>query len=319
VDPRVLVGTETSDDAGVYLVAEGLALVQTVDYFTPVVDDPYDFGRVAAANALSDVYAMGAEPFMALNLVGFPTGILPLSVLQDILRGGAAVCGEAGVAVVGGHSIDDPEPKFGLAVTGRARPEDIWLNRTARDGDLLVLTKPLGIGILTTAIKRGRLSPEEIRAAVDLMTTLNRDAADAAREVGVHAATDVSGYGLLGHLHEMAHGSGLEAEVWAGEVPFLSARVRELAAEGVVPGGSKRNLQFVVEKGAVFEAGLAPEEEILLADAQTSGGLLLAVGEDRAPSLVAALRARKTPAAATVGRLRAGRPGVIRVLRNRPA
>jgi selenide, water dikinase len=315
----VLVGTETSDDAGVYLVADDLALVQTVDYFTPVVDDPFDFGRVAAANALSDVYAMGAEPFMALNLVGFPTATLPLSILHDILRGGAEICREAEVAIVGGHSIDDPEPKFGLAVTGRVRPDDLWRNSTARDGDFLVLTKPLGIGILTTAIKRGKLSPEEIRAVVDLMATLNRDAARAGREAGVHAATDVTGYGLLGHLHEMTQGSGLEAEVWASEVPVLTPRVRELAGAGVVPGGTRKNLRFVVEKGAVFEPGISSEEEIVLADAQTSGGLLFAVGENRLEPLVNALRGRGTPAAAVVGRLRRGTPGGLRVRPHRPS
>jgi selenide, water dikinase len=313
----VLVGTETSDDAGVYLIAEGLALVQTVDYFTPVVDDPYDFGRVAAANALSDIYAMGAEPFMALNLVGFPAGKLSFDILHQILRGGADVCMEAQVAVVGGHSIDDPEPKFGLAVSGRARPEDLWLNRTAKNGDFLVLTKPLGIGILTTAIKRGKLEPDEIKQAVDLMATLNRGAAQAARKVGVHAATDVTGYGFLGHLYEMAVGSCLEAEVWASEVPFLSPRVRSLVDEGVVPGGTRKNLKFMLDQGVSFEADITESEQIMLADAQTSGGLLLAVAEDRVEPLVDALQTERTPAAAVVGRLREGKGGWIQVRRAR--
>ena len=311
----MLVGTETSDDAGVYLVADGLALVQTVDYFTPVVDDPYDFGRVAAANALSDIYAMGAEPFMALNLVGFPTGKLSLDTLREILRGGADVCMDAKVAVVGGHSIDDPEPKFGLAVTGRARPEDLWLNRTAKPGDFIVLTKPLGIGILTTAIKRGKLEPAEIKQAVDLMATLNRDAAKAARQIGVNAATDVTGYGFLGHLYEMAAGSCLEAEVWANDIPFLSPRVRTLAEEGVVPGGTRKNLKFMLDQGVTFENGILETEQIMLADAQTSGGLLLAVSEPRVEALVQALRAEHTPAAAVVGRLREGKGGWIQVRR----
>jgi selenide, water dikinase len=315
----VLVGTETSDDAGVYLVAEGLALVQTVDYFTPVVDDPYDFGRVAAANALSDVYAMGAEPFMALNLLGFPAGKLSFSTLREILRGGADICVQAQVAIVGGHSIDDPEPKFGLAVTGRARPEDLWRNCTARAGDFLVLTKPLGIGILTTAIKRSKAEPDEIAAAVELMTTLNRDAAKAGREVGVHAATDVTGYGLLGHLYEMAAGSCLEADVWASEVPFLSPRIRHLAGENVVPGGTRKNLQFMLDQGATFEDGISGEEQIMLADAQTSGGLLFAVAEDRVESLVRALHEQRAPAAAVVGRVRQGKPGHLNVLRSRTA
>jgi selenide,water dikinase len=301
----------------VYLVADGLALVQTVDYFTPVVDDPYDFGRVAAANALSDIYAMGAEPFMALNLVGFPADKLSFDILHEILRGGADVCLEAQVAVVGGHSIDDPEPKFGLAVTGRVRPEDLWLNRTAKDGDFLVLTKPLGIGILTTAIKRGKLEANEIKAAVDLMATLNRDAAKAARQVGVHAATDVTGYGLLGHLYEVAAGSCLEAEVWANDVPFLSPRVRALADEGVVPGGTRKNLRFMLDQGVTFEDGMSETEQLMLADAQTSGGLLLAVAEERVEPLVKALQAIRTPAAAVIGRLWEGKGGGIHVQRAR--
>ena len=313
----MLVGTETSDDAGVYLIADGLAIVQTVDYFTPVVDDPYDFGRVAAANALSDIYAMGAEPFMALNLVGFPAGKLSFDILHQILKGGADVCQEANVAVVGGHSIDDPEPKFGLAVTGRARPEDLWLNRTAKDGDFIVLTKPLGIGILTTAIKRGKLDAGEIKAAVDQMATLNRSAAKAAREIGVHAATDVSGYGLLGHLYEMAAGSCLEAEVWANDVPFLSSRVRTLAEEGVVPGGTRKNLKFMLDQGVTFEDGISESEQIMLADAQTSGGLLLAVEESRVAPMIAALRKERAPGAAVVGRLQNGRGGSIHVRRAR--
>ena len=291
--------------------------MQTVDYFTPVVDDPYDFGRVAAANALSDVYAMGAEPFMALNLVGFPAGKLPFTVLRDILRGGADVCLEANVSVVGGHSIDDPEPKFGLAVTGRVRPEDLWRNNGARLGDVLVLTKPLGIGILTTGIKRGKLSAEEVKAAVDLMVTLNRDAAKAGRETGVHAATDVTGYGLLGHLYEMASGSCLGAEVWASEVPFLSPRVRELTREGVVPGGTRKNLRFMLDQGTTFDPELTEEEQIMLADAQTSGGLLFAVEEARAAFLLERLRAYGTPAAAIVGRFREENPGRIHVRQTR--
>jgi selenide,water dikinase len=241
-------------------------------------------------------------------------GALDLSVLREILRGAGDKCVEARVAVVGGHSIDDKEPKFGLAVTGRVHPRDLWMNRGAQAGDCLVLTKPLGVGILTTGIKRGKLSAEGIAQVVGLMATLNRDAADAAREAGgIHAATDVTGYGLLGHLHEMAHASGLEAEVWLDRVPVLSPRVRELAGEGVVPGGSKRNLEFVTPR-AVFDPGVSPLDRTILADAQTSGGLLLAVEPSRAPALVAALTRRGTPAAAVVGRFAAGPPGLLRVL-----
>jgi len=313
-DPNVLVGNETADDAGVYRISDDLALVQTVDYFTPVVDDPYDFGAVAAANALSDIYAMGAEPFMALNIVGFPVGDLPLGVLQDILRGGADICVKAGVSVVGGHSIDDPEPKFGLAVTGRVHPDRILRNDTARAGDTLVLTKPLGVGILTTAIKRGLLDDEEIRQVVALMTELNRGASEAAREVGVSAVTDVTGFGFLGHLLEMARGSGLRAVVGYEAVPRLSERVRTLAAEGAVPGGSRNNLKYVSE-AAAFDPDLSPEERIVLADAQTSGGLLLAVDPGRVQELIRALEARQTPAAAVVGHLEEGPPGTLRVVR----
>jgi len=313
-DPNVLVGNETADDAGVYRLSDDLALVQTVDYFTPVVDDPYDFGAVAAANALSDIYAMGAEPFMALNIVGFPVNDLPLSVLQDILRGGADICVRAGVSVVGGHSIDDPEPKFGLAVTGRVHPDRILKNDTARAGDLLVLTKPLGIGILTTAVKRGLLDAEETRRAVALMTVLNREASEAAREVGVSAATDVTGFGLLGHLLEVARGSGLRAVVACDAVPLLSERVLSLAHDGVVPGGSRKNLAYV-SQSAAFDPSLTEDERIVLADAQTSGGLLLAVDPERAAELVRALEARGTPAAAVVGRLEDGAPGSLEIVR----
>lgn len=316
-DPNLLVGNENADDAGVYRLTDEIALVQTVDYFTPVVDDPFDFGRVAAANALSDIYAMGAIPFLALNIVGFPVDTLPLETLHRILRGGAEVCVEAGVSIVGGHSIDDKEPKYGLAVTGRVHPDRILTNNTARDGDLLVLTKPLGVGILTTALKRGLLSPDEIRRTVDLMTALNRSAAEAARETGVHALTDVTGYGLLGHLHEMAHASGVGAEIWLSEVPLLSGRVRDLAVEGAVPGGSRKNLAFI-QDWADFDPGVAGEDRLVLTDAQTSGGLLISVGADRADDLVARLRASRTPALAVVGRMVAGTPGRIRVTPRRP-
>jgi selenide,water dikinase len=317
-DPNVLVGSDTSDDAGVYRVNSDLALVQTVDYFTPVVDDPYDFGTVAAANALSDIYAMGAEPFMALNIVGFPAKELPLSMLHDILRGGADKCIEAGVSVVGGHSIDDKEPKFGMAVTGRVHPDRILTNQNGKPGDMLVLTKPLGIGILTTAIKRGKLSQNEITETVSLMAALNRDAAEAAREAGVVAATDITGFGFLGHLHELAMNSGLTAEIWMNGVPFLSERVRVLAAEGIVPRGSRSNLAYSTPH-TTFDDGLGEEDPIMLADAQTSGGLLLAVSEDRVDDLVGALQERGTPSAAVVGRLSEGDPGAIRVRVSRPA
>ena len=312
----MLVGSDKADDAGVYRLSDDLAIVQTVDYFTPVVDDPYDFGMVAAANALSDVYAMGAEPFMALNIVGFPATTLDLGILHDILRGGADKCVEVGVSVVGGHSIDDKEPKFGMAVTGRVHPDRMLTNSGGKAGDLLVLTKPLGIGILTTAIKRGKLSKTEVTELVALMTAVNRDASRAAIETGVHAATDVTGFGLLGHLHELASGSCLTAEIWAERVPFVSDRVRTLAADKVIPGGSQKNLEYI-SQFTEFSPDLAAEDPIMFADAQTSGGLLLAVSEERAEKLVDRLEEYKTPAAAIVGRLVSGEPGALRVQRTR--
>lgn len=312
----MLLGSDTADDAGVYRLSDDLAIVQTVDYFTPVVDDPYDFGIVAAANALSDIYAMGAEPFMALNIVGFPATELDLGILHDILRGGADKCIEAGVSVVGGHSIDDKEPKFGLAVTGRVHPDRMLTNAAGKAGDLLVLTKPLGIGILTTGIKRGKLSENEVTELVALMAAVNRDASKAALEVDVRAATDVTGFGFLGHLHELASGSGVASEVWVGNIPFVSERVRTLAAEKVIPGGSQKNLEYISQY-AEFSPDLADEDPIMLADAQTSGGLLLAVSEDRVEKLVARLNELKTPAAAIVGRLVAGDPGTLQVRRTR--
>jgi selenide,water dikinase len=318
-DPNVLAGSDLAEDAGVYRVSGDLALVQTLDFFTPVVDDPFDFGRVAAANALSDVYAMGAAPFMALNIVGFPAATLDLQILHRILRGAAEVCLGAEVAVVGGHSIDDPEPKFGLAVTGRVHPDRLWLNSSARAGDLLVLTKPLGIGILTTGIKQGRLNEAEVRRAVDQMAALNRPAAEAGREAGITAATDVTGYGLLGHLHEMAAGSGLSGEVWMEEVPvLLEPRVRELIPAGAVPGGSRKNLAYA-EPHLEAAGSLTEADRLILADAQTSGGLLLAVSPERCDQLTAGLRARGTAAAAVVGRLEPGPPGRLRLSERRPA
>lgn len=287
--------------------------MQTVDFFTPVVDDPYDFGAVAAANALSDVYAMGAEPFAALNIVGFPANGLDMGILHDILRGAAEKCIEARVAVVGGHSIDDKEPKFGLAVTGRVHPDRVWLNSGGKPGDALVLTKPLGIGILTTALKRDLVTRDEIAVIVAQMAALNRSAMEAAREVGVSGSTDVTGYGLLGHLYEMAVASGVEAEVDAKAVPvLLHERVRQLVEAKVVPGGSNRNLDFA-QPHTTFSDDVDEPTRVILADAQTSGGLLLSLPEAKAGELVAALTARGTLAAAIIGRLRSGEPGRIHV------
>lgn len=284
-------GAETSDDAAVIQLTEELALVLTVDYFTPIVDDPYAFGQIAAANSLSDVYAMGGEPLALLSIVGFPKDKLPFSILAEILRGGADKAREAGVSVVGGHTIDDAEPKCGYAAVGTVHPKRILKNVGARPGDCLLLTKPLGTGIISTAIKREKASPEAIQAAVTTMATLNRDASLVVREVGgVHAMTDVTGFGLLGHLREMTAGSKVGVRLRAGAVPLLP-QVRELALQGLIPGGTQRNYQAVLAS-VRWDSSLAEVDRLILSDAQTSGGLLIAVAPARASELVGALLAR---------------------------
>jgi len=275
----VLVSLETRDDAAVYRLPDGRALVQTVDFFTPIVDDPYDWGRIAAANAFSDVYAMGGTPVLALNLVAWPVEELPLELLARVLEGGSAVAAEAGVAIVGGHSITDHEPKYGMAVTGFVDVDRVVRNSTAPAGAGLFLTKPLGTGIISTAIKRERASAEQTAQAVEVMTRLNAPAAEAMVEAGADAATDVTGFGLLGHLHSMLRESGVAATVDAASVPLLPS-VLELAGEGVVPGGTRRNHEYLGE--FVTWGDLEEPEQLVLADAQTSGGLLVAArDEDR--------------------------------------
>jgi selenide,water dikinase len=294
-DENVLVGTE--DDAGVYKIAADLAIVQTVDFFTPVVDDPYDFGSIAATNALSDVYAMGARPVTALNLIAFPKDG-DLDVLGEIIRGGVEKAREAGVSIIGGHSIDDREPKYGMAVTGVVHPDRIMLKGGARPGDRLVLTKPLGIGIITTAIKAGRAPEETVRTAVAQMKTLNRAASEAMAEAGVTGATDITGFGLLGHLHEMLHRSGVSSRLSLAAVPVIDG-VKELARFSV-PGGSRANLRYVAEK-VRWAPDIGEEEKLILADAQTSGGLLIAVSEQRLPKLLAGLEDQGVGTRAVIG------------------
>jgi selenide,water dikinase len=279
--------------------------VQTVDFFTPVVDDAYAFGQVAAANALSDLYAMGAEPLFALNIVGFPAKKLPLELLGTILRGGADKAREAGIEIVGGHSIDDPEPKYGLVCTGRVRRDAVWTNAAARPGDALVLTKPLASGIFSTALKRQLVAPEREAELVQLMATLNRAAADAARGVQPHACTDVTGFGLFGHLHSMLRASGVQAEIDLERVPFV-AEVVELAAAGCVPGGTHANLAHCAPH--VAWDGVPEAERLVLCDAQTSGGLLIAVPAHLAPRLVDELQRAATPAHHVIGRIVAATP-----------
>lgn len=309
-DPAVLVGTDTADDAGVYRLTSDLALVQTVDVFTPVVDDPYWFGAIAAANALSDVYAMGATPRLALNIAGFPRKALPLDVLGEILRGGAEKCGEAGVTVIGGHTLDDPEPKYGLAVTGFVHPDRVITNATARQGDRLVLTKPLGLGVITTGIKQEQTSPAAAQEAIRVMATLNRAAAQAMIETGVSAATDITGFGLLGHLYEMTRAAGVRARVRLRDVPILED-AWDLVRRGAIPGGTQRN-QAALE-GVVTWEGIDEDAQVLLCDAQTSGGLLIAVPEGRLERLFRALRAGGVPVVADVGEITGPGRGEIAV------
>jgi selenide,water dikinase len=284
-----------------------LALVQTVDFFTPIVDDPFDWGRIGAANAFSDVYAMGGRPATALNLVAWPVQELPLDMLARVLEGGATVAREAGVAVIGGHSIHDPEPKYGMAVTGFVDRDRIVRNSTMGPDDILFLTKPLGTGIISTAVKNGRASAAQLRAAVDTMTTLNAAAADAMLAAGVAACTDVTGFGLLGHLHVALRQAGVAATIEIAAVPFMEG-VRDLAEAGMIPSGTRSNLEFVdphVDWGALDDV-----ERLMLADAQTSGGLLIAVARERADLLADALK-RRHVRNSVIGRVVVGPAGSI--------
>ena len=308
--PDALVGYSTGDDAAVYRIADDRALVVTADFFTPIVDDPYDFGRIAAANALSDIYAMGARPLFVLNLVGFPRDLLPEGILEEILRGGSAVALEAGVPTLGGHSIDDAEPKYGMVAVGEVDPRRMVTNAGARAGDVLVLTKPIGSGIIATAIKQGVASAEVVREAVEVMSTLNRSAADAMVAAGAHAATDVTGFGLLGHLHRMLLASGVAARLHAADVPLL-AGARELAEAGHVPGGTKRNLADLAGH-VTFSPTVDDVARTLLGDAQTSGGMLICVQPDRLGGLLAALEGI-TAARAIIGEVAEGAAGAITV------
>lgn len=289
-DPNALVGTETRDDAAVYALDAERALVETVDFFTPVVDDPYWFGRIAAANAMSDVWAMGGRPLFALNLVGWPVKILSMEQLGEVLRGGAEAARMAGIPILGGHSIDDPEPKYGLAVTGLVHPARILRNVGARPGDRLLLTKPLGTGIASTALKRG-IAPRALQErAVEVMAALNRAAGEVLAASGaVHALTDVTGFGLLGHAWNMAEGSRVRLRLMSDAIPLLDGVV-ELAAGDVVPGGSKANLAWVAPHVQFADRLAAPLRQVL-ADAQTNGGLLAAVEPGAAGGILAALQA----------------------------
>ncbi|RKH66576.1 selenide, water dikinase SelD [Corallococcus llansteffanensis] len=306
--PQALVGFTTSDDAAVYQLAPGLAVVETVDFFPPIVDDPFQFGAIAAANALSDIWAMGAKPLFALNLVCFPDE-LPLKVLQKILAGGQSKADEAGIPILGGHSIRDPEPKYGMAVTGVVHPKKVFTNAGAKPGDVLILTKPVGTGIATTAIKRGLASKSLQKRVTAQMATLNKAAGEvfASGAFKVHALTDVTGYGLLGHLLEMMTGAKTKALLDLERIPLI-AEVPALAEGGVVPGGTKTNLAHVKSK-VRFPEGLPEHIQWLLADAQTNGGLLASVPARHALKAVQALEKAGVDAS-LIGEVQAGRPGI---------
>jgi selenide,water dikinase len=308
-DPNVLVGSASADDAGVYRLTSGRALVQTVDFFTPIVDDPFCYGQIAAANAISDIYAMGGRPLTALNIMGIPTDLVPNAVIAQILRGGAAKAKEAGCAIIGGHTIRNPEPIYGLAVTGIVSPGRMLTNSRARAGDLLVLTKPLGTGIITTGIKRGLTSVALAKKAIGLMCRLNIVGAVLAELGLVRAAVDVTGFGLLGHLASMCRASGVGAEIDAAKVPVISPEVLALIAQDCVPGGTRQNLETA---NAIVKWNDTPEPlRFLLADAQTSGGLLLCVPPKRLREVQRVMKKHRTASATIIGKIiRSNRPRI---------
>jgi selenide, water dikinase len=305
-DPNVLVGSATADDAAIYRVNDELALVLTTDFFTPIVDRPYDFGAVAAANALSDIYAMGGKPLTALNLVGFPDQKLSVSVLGEILKGAADKAAQAGIAIVGGHTIKSEEPIFGLAVVGTVHPKKVMTNAGARPGDVLILTKPIGLGIITTAAKNGEDKLGAINEAIKVMGTLNRTAAEVLGRFHVHALTDITGFGLLGHLRNITAASNVSARVWKDSVPVLAA-AKEYVHAGIAPGGTHANWRFLSD-WVTFDARLSKEEQLLLCDAQTSGGLLASIPGPEAENVLHALHDAGVPGASIIGEI-FGEPG----------
>jgi len=309
-DANALVDASTGDDAAVYLLEKDRALVVTTDFFTPIVDDPYDFGQIAAANALSDLYAMGAKPLFALNLLAFPRKLLGEGSLEQIIKGGAEKCREAGIPILGGHSIDDAEPKYGLVAIGEVHPAHMCTNSAAAAGQSLVLTKPIGTGIIATAIKAGKADPATISAATESMAALNRGAGEAMRVVGIKAATDVTGFGLLGHLRQMLKVSGVSARIDSKTVPILPGAL-ELARTERFPGGTLRNLEDVKED-VCFSEALPETTRLLLTDAQTSGGLLMAVPSAILPDLLTRLE-DQAPEAAVIGEIEEGPPGRVQV------
>jgi selenide,water dikinase len=312
-DRNVLVGHEWADDACVYKLRDDLAVVQTLDFFTPIVDDPYLFGQIAAANAISDIYAMGATPIFALNIVGFPLATLGHEVLAQILKGGSDKAAEAGIFVVGGHSIDDAEPKYGMAATGIVHPDKIMANAGAKAGDKLVLTKPIGVGVQTTAVKRGKRTEAQIDEAIRCMAALNRPGGEAILEVGANAATDITGFGLAGHLREVAVASNVGMRLSYGALPVLPGTM-DLLKEGCFPGGTKKNwLHF--QQWIDFDKSLSNEEQLLCCDAQTSGGMVISVPAAKADAMVASLRKHNALAAVIIGDVVADHPGRLAITR----
>jgi len=303
----VVLGFEGADDAAAIRLNDERLLVQTVDFFTPVVDDPYEFGQISAANSLSDIYAMGAKPLFALNIVGFPVNSLPKSMLTKILQGGQDKAKEAEIPIVGGHSVDDKEPKYGLVVTGEVEESKMWTNSGARLGDSLVLTKPLGTGIIATGIKKGKVSNDAINIATKNMSLLNRNAAHALKGLDVHAVTDVTGFGLLGHLAEMCTGSNVSSEIYFSNLTFLPS-VLELAESGIIPGGTKRNYDFL-QKKVKFGSNFNLTKKYLACDAQTSGGLLIALNPKDAKTYVESLY----PEANIIGTIIRKEPDLINI------
>ncbi len=310
-DPNLLVGLDTSDDAGVYKINDETALVQTLDFFTPIVDDPYMFGQIAAANSLSDIYAMGGKPITVMNIVGFPISKLDKSILADILAGASDKVRESGAVLVGGHSIDDQEPKFGLSVTGTVHPERVRTNAGAKPGDKLILTKPIGVGILTQAIKRDMLDQEGIDRVMQIMAALNKDAAEAMDNYQVNACTDITGFGLLGHAMEIAEGSGTGITIESNAVPILP-KTRELAEQNIIPGGSKKNHKWL--SGRIQYVNIDDVDQVILCDAITSGGLLITVPETEAELLLQDLKEKGVEWASIIGTVTDQNPGKITVI-----
>ncbi len=310
-NPRVLVGIETADDAGVYQLSDDLAIVQTLDFITPIVDDPYAFGAIAAANSVSDIYAMGATPITALNIVGYPAAEIDPSLVAQILQGGYDKLAEAGVAVIGGHTVDNPSLIYGLTVTGIVHPERVVTNAGAKAGDLLVLTKPLGVGAINHGIKQDKTPTELVAKAIEVMTTLNKAASEAMLEVGVNACTDVTGFGLLGHLHEVVDASGVGAKVFASKVPLLDG-VLDLIEQKIFPGGARSNKRFA-DSFTHWHEDVPEPMRIALCDPQTSGGLLISVPKEKVDALMEAMQRRGVKWATIVGEIIAEPVGEVLV------